>query len=226
MQSKKMILITIVSLFLFSACGYNVVFKPIDLKKKFVHDVFLEPPDSKKKLTVPVIPMILPYRDIKKKKIYIQSTKNTLKLFASIADNAGKREESLGIREELCREARKYIKIYVKPILNDSEAIQHLETKLEIAKLHLLTVILYFDLALYNQAQDYLNLINKRYGDDLAVLDIIIDQTDIGFSTIAEGIKDLQNQILFQTKGKKNTKKVRNGVLLGERGYIIGRQYV
>lgn len=217
-----------VSLFFFSACGYDVVFKPIDSKKKFVYDIFFVPPDSKKKLTEPVIPkesskkattpkkysttekwsnqMILPYRDIKKKKKYIRSTKKNLKLFALIADNANKREEATGSRKELCREAKKYIEIYVKPILNDSEAIQHLETKLEIAKLHLLTVILYFDLALYNQAQDYLNLINRRYGNDLAFLGTTIDQTDIGFSTLAEGVKDLQKKILLQTKGK-NTKK-------------------
>lgn len=223
MKFKKKILMIMASLFFFSACGYDIALEPMDSKKKFSCNVLVVPPDSKNNLTEPEIskenskktsslkpenintkdlanPIILTHADIMKKKAYIQNTKKILKLFLIIADDTGKRKKFLNIGDVIEREAMKYIEIYVKAIVNDSEAINHIETKLEIAKLHLLTAILYFHIAQYDQAQNYLNLIHKRYGSDMALLGTTIDQSDVGCSTISEGVKKLQDRIFIQKR--------------------------
>ena len=212
-----------ISFFIFSACGYDIALEPINSKRKFSYNILVDPPDSKKKLTDSEIseknpkktaslkpenvhtknlpnPIILTHADIKKKKAYIQNTKKIIKLFLLIADDTGKRKKILATADDIGHEAMKYIEIYVKAIVNDSEAINHIETKLEITKLHLLTAILYFHIAQYDQAQNYLNLIHKRYGSDMALLDTTIDKMDVGYNTLSEGVKDLQDRVSIQKR--------------------------
>ena len=99
--------------------------------------------------------------------------------------------------EEIGQEANKYIKMYVEPIIFDHNAIENLETKAEIAKLHLLSAFLYFDLAGYYQSSYYLNRLNGRFGTEY-LSTITTEHRDYDFNTLAEGIEDLEREIAIK----------------------------
>lgn len=143
--------------------------------------------------------LVLPGTHISKKNTYIQNLKATLKSFRKVAGDNRENEKGLNT-EELRREADKYITIYVKPIINDRVAHYNFETKVEIAKLHLLIALLYSDVGRYKPAEHYLNLIDTRYCNHGFLLSLALDPADIGYSTLAEGIKALRKLISFQPK--------------------------
>ena len=208
MEIRKTILVITVSCMILSGCTYDLFVVRSGSKKKpetpkMTNHTFPKINRAKAQdydmISLPD-PIILTHTDIEKKKIYILTAKETLKLFRLIADDTLKRGKTLSL-DELGREAHKYMEMYVKPLINDSEAYENSETKIEIAKLHVLGAFLYFDIGGYNKARQYLDLIHTRYGKDSYLLGISIDQKDIGFTSLADGIKELQTKLSVQTKG-------------------------
>lgn len=208
MEIRKTILVITVSCMILSGCTYDLFVVRSGSKKKPETPKMTNHTSSKinraKVQDYDMIsfqnPIILTHTDIEKKKIYILTAKETLKLFRLIADDTLRRGKTLSL-DELGREAHKYMEMYVKPLINDSEAYENSETKIEIAKLHVLGAFLYFDIGGYNKVRQYLDLIHTRYGKDSYLLGITINQKDIGFTTLADGIKELQTKLSVQTKG-------------------------
>ncbi|MBW2566806.1 MAG: hypothetical protein JRE24_07990, partial [Deltaproteobacteria bacterium] len=207
------------------ACGgYDLVLEPMESSSRFAYNLFVVPPDSEpeEELVEPEItqgppwkpiktecpdidttnwpdPFVLTHADIKKKEAYIRNTKKTLQLFRLVADDTIRREEILSVQELAC-EANKYVKVYVKPIMDDPEANKNLETKLETAKLHLLSALLHHDMGMDYQAELYLDLIRERYGNDPSLLDVTMDPTDTGFITLREAIEHLEERVSIQAE--------------------------
>ena len=202
MEIRKTILVITVSCMIFSGCTYDLFLVPSGSKKKSetLKVTRHTPPknDRGKFVDYNTIrlpnPIILTRMDIKKKKAYIHNAKETLKLFRLIVGDTRTRGKTLSI-DEMGREAHKYMEVYVKPLINDSEANENSEIKIETAKLYLLSAFLYFDIAGYNKVKQYLNLIQKRYGKDSYLRRMRIDQKDIGFVTLAEGVEELQKRM-------------------------------
>jgi len=139
-------------------------------------------------------PIILTRMNIKKKKAYIHNATQTLKRFREVISNMQSRGKTLSM-DELSRESHKYMEVYVKPLINDPEANENSELKIETATLYLLCAFLYVDIAGFDKGTQYLNLIQTRYGKDSYVHKIRIDQKDVGFSTLDQGIMELQKRI-------------------------------
>ncbi len=208
MKTKKTILMVTASFMIFLGCTYDFIYVRGGSKNKAETPKITNyiPPPRIHRIT-PVDyhtmalpnPIILTRMNIKKKKEYISNAKETLKLFRLVVCDTRTREKTLSVHE-LGREAHKYMEMYVKPIMNDSEAIENSETKIETATLHLFCAFLYFDIAGYNNVTQYLDLINTRYGKDSYLLSMRIDQKDIGFATLAQGVKELQKRLPVHIK--------------------------
>ena len=147
---------------------------------------------------------MLTHADTDKKKIYINRAKETLMQFRVLARDTRNLKDDFST-EELGREADSYVKNYIEPIINDPDAVRNMEIKAEIAKLQLLSAALYFDLAGYYQAKYYLKRLTEQYESDF-LSSVTIDQMDIDFNTLAEGIEGLQRMISSkQTVNTENT---------------------
>ncbi len=195
------ILITMIlsSIFFFSGCGYGLYFVHGPETQEEVQ-VVTENEDSVKDessqyyyATYLVDPIMLEHVDLAKKKAYIKNVKETLVNFYKVARDTHRRQNDNFIKE-LGREVNNYVKIYIEPVINDPEAVENLETRPEIAKLHLLSASLYFDLSGYYQAKFYLERLSERYESEF-LSSITIDQMNIGYSTVAEGVKGLKEKI-------------------------------
>ena len=197
----RKIIMMMVSAFIFSGCGYVLVHVDQDKNASNPVAVTEETLDKGVKsryyyTTQSPSPIALTHTDIANKKVYIERAKETLMQFRVIARDISKREDELFVKE-IGREANNYVKNYVEPIINDPDAVGNLETRAEIAKLHLLSASLYFELAGYFQAKFYLERLTGQYENDF-LSSITIDQLHMGYSTVSEGIQDLQKKIALK----------------------------
>ncbi len=212
MAIKKISVMILASFFTLSGCGYGLYFVQMDKEEQVEIQVTAQEESKTGEdeasryyyTTHSPSPIILTHADIDKKKVYISRAKETLMHFRTMARDTAMRKEEVFIKE-VGREANSYVKIYIEPILNDPDAIGNLETKAEIAKLHLLSASLYFELAGYFQSKFYLERLVEQYENDF-LSGITIDQMHLGYGTVAEGIKDLQKRIsLKQMTTTSNT---------------------
>lgn len=195
MGIKKIILIITGSFVFFAGCGYDLVLVP-----KQPNDETTKTSNLKLKNYYPatvINPIVLTHADFAKKKVYVFNTKITVEQFRLFAGDTRKFEDNLKT-EELGREANKFIKMYVDPIIHDNEVIENPETKAEIAKLYLLSASLYFDLGRPYQARYYLDWLDGRFGGEYLSA-ITTEQGDDGFITLAEGIENLRKKISTDT---------------------------
>jgi hypothetical protein len=214
MQRTKKILVMTASLLLLSSCSHDLVFEPMDAITRLAYNVYVVP-DSKEPLTdsetsqepppeatIIIVcehpdtanwpnPFIVTYTDIRKKEAYIRNVKEILKLFRLIAHDTIRRKEFLSAQELACQ-TDKYISVYVQPIMSDSEANNSLETKLEIATLHVLCALLHHDMARDDLAELHLDELRELEGNDASLLDVRIDPADIGFITLRAAMRDLE----------------------------------
>ena len=197
----RKIIMMMVSAFIFSGCGYVLV--RVDQDKNASNPVAVTEETLEEGVTSRYYyttqspsPISLTHADIANKKVYIERVKETLMQFRVIARDISKREDELFVKE-IGREANSYVKNYVEPIINDPDAVGNLETRAEIAELHLLSASLYFELAGYFQAKFYLERLTGQYENDF-LSSITIDQLHMGYSTVSEGIQDLQKKIALK----------------------------
>jgi len=131
-------------------------------------------------------PVVIGHLDIRKKKTYVENTWKTLKTFERSATDAAKREKP-GLQGTLSREMAAYFEYFVEPILKDDKAVGHLETKLDVAKVHLLSGIVFAHLGETSPARKLLKRFDERYGNDPSFLSATLDYETTGFGSLAEG---------------------------------------
>ena len=203
MTTRRLIITIVTSFIILSGCGYALVHVDPDenlatqVTEKDESDGVNDETSRYYYTTQSLSHIALTHADIAKKKNYISSVKDTLMNFCLIARDTTRRENELFIKE-IGREANSFVKIYVEPIINDSEAVRNLETKSEIAKLQLLSASLYFELGGYFQAKFYLERLSGQYESDFLSSVTMDHQMHLGFSTVADGITDLQKRIALK----------------------------
>jgi len=201
MTIRKKIVTIIASFFFVSGCGYGLYFVKVDPGEEVTTPITTkgeadEAGDQTNRYYYSgrsQSPVILTHADTDKKKVYINRAKETLMQFRVLARDTRNLKDDFSTKE-LGREADSYMKNYIEPIINDPDAVGNMEIKAEIAKLQLLSAALYYDLAGYYQARYYLKKLTEQYENDF-LSSVTIDQMDIGFNTLAEGIDGLQKMI-------------------------------
>jgi hypothetical protein len=139
-------------------------------------------------------PAAVSHMSVDKKQDYIRDAESTLKVFNAAAMDLHTRGKPIA-QQELAREVKRYIKGQVKPIIVDFEAGNNLETRLEIAKLQLLCGFVYLELEDPWEAVGVLREMERRYGDQPDLLRADLERNDLGFASIAEGMRDLEDRL-------------------------------
>lgn len=142
----------------------------------------------------PTRPAEVSHMDIARKQDYIRTTKATLKTFQRSARDLRDRNRPL-VLQELSDEVHRYIRLQVDPIVNDFEAGNNLETRLEIGKLQLLSGLVYVELGETGKVRRLLREMNRRYSTHSSLLTTAIDRNDIGFSSLEEGMQALRERL-------------------------------
>jgi len=140
-------------------------------------------------------PAVIAHLDIRKKKIFIESVWKTLKTFERSATDAARRKKP-GLDKTLAREMDVYFRNYVNPILDDTEAVGHLETKLDVAKVHLLSGLVFAHLGEPSPARRLLKRFDERYGSDPSFLSSTLDYETTGFGSLSEGRDALGRRVI------------------------------
>lgn len=92
-------------------------------------------------------------------------------------------------------EVAKYVETFAMPILNDSEALQNLETRLEVAKVNLLSAYALYETGSYSQARRLLKMYDKRYRKDVSIETAMVDSREIEFATLGEASQNLRSKL-------------------------------
>lgn len=142
----------------------------------------------------PPRPAVVSHLDISQKKAFIDKTRSTLKTFHDTARDLRHRGDNRS-RSELAGGAERYIETQVEPIVNDFEADNNLQTRIEVAELQLLCGMLYFELEKYWQAHLLLRDMERRYRDRPEVLHAALDPNEFGFRDIDDGIRSLGQRL-------------------------------
>lgn len=142
---------------------------------------------------------VLGHMSVPQKSIYLENVRKNLKVFRLTAKELDThrritREEA----QEVCNgqqfrcEVQKYIEIYAMPIIEDPEAQEHIETRLEVAKVTLLSASAYEETGQDGRARKLLSLFNKRYKKDTSIQNAVVDPAEMGYSRLAEGAAQLE----------------------------------
>lgn len=138
-------------------------------------------------------PASFSHLDVASKQAHIDSVRSTLKVFHATALDL-RRRDRFQSRQSLAAEVDRYVELQVQPIINDFEAGTHLRTRLEIAQLQLLCARIYLELEDYRQVNALLKDMERRFGDQPDVLNATIDRQTIGYGSIAEGMRNLEER--------------------------------
>jgi hypothetical protein len=136
---------------------------------------------------------VLGHLDISQKKTYIQSVKNSLRTYRLLAEDLGQRQKPESF-SALGAEADKFIHLYVLPIVDDPEASSHIETKLDIAKLQLISGYTYAELDMIPMAKQQHEQITNDFGSDLSIMDATLGEPGLNHATIGDGVNGLKQK--------------------------------
>jgi hypothetical protein len=131
--------------------------------------------------------------DSEAKLAYLQNVKNSIKAFNQVVLDLRYYHRNVNFIE-LVEEIESYVENYVDEVLLDSEANSGIETRMEIGKLHLLVVQLYMDMGYRIKPVEYLEIFHKRYDRDAVLLEKSLDPDDIGYSTLGQGMRMLEER--------------------------------
>ncbi|OEU50960.1 MAG: hypothetical protein BA871_02500 [Desulfuromonadales bacterium C00003096] len=98
-------------------------------------------------------------------------------------------------REGFHCEVARYVEVYVMPILNDAEALHNLETRLEVAKVNLLSAYVLYETDNSGQARSLLKLYDKRYRKDVSIETAMVDSRDMEFATLGAAARNLRSKL-------------------------------
>lgn len=105
-------------------------------------------------------------------------------------------EEPAGCqREGFHCEVARYVEVYAMPILNDGEALQNLETRLEVAKVNLLSAYALYETGSFGPARSLLKMYDKRYRKDVSIETAMVDSRDMEFATLDEAAQNLRSKL-------------------------------
>ena len=159
-------------------------------------------------------PVIPKYMDIKVKQEYVKNVKASLKLYNRVILDI-KYYHGKNNYKELAKEIDQYVKIYVKTILLDSELNGSMDTRVEIAKIHLFVISMYLDMGYDDRAWEYLESFHAHYDSDRYLLDLTLNSGEIDYPTLGTGMRLLEERALRNGHGfvhgimypKRNTQK-------------------
>jgi hypothetical protein len=92
-------------------------------------------------------------------------------------------------------EVARYVEVYAMPILNDAEALQNLETRLEVAKVNLLSAYALYETGSFGPARSLLKMYDKRYRKDVSIETAMVDSRDMEFATLGETAQNLRSKL-------------------------------
>jgi len=193
MGTQKNILVAMIVFFLFSACQQSIQLTSVKSDKTVANATDTEPKSEYYAAFSSVDPIPLTHVDIGKKVAYINNASTTLKHFYTVAKDLNKRDDIVN-RKLLGLESSKYILQYVKPILNDSDAISNQYTKAKVVNLHLACAYLFYELEGYNQAKYHLRRLVEGYESSF-ILSVSPDKIYGNINTVAEGIAHIDKMI-------------------------------
>lgn len=145
---------------------------------------------------------VLDHLNTSQKRQYLAEVKQTLVHFRTTAvdlqchqpqpvDGEPVRYQKEGFRCEVAR----YVEVYAMPILKDQEALQNLETRLEAAKVNLLSAYALYETGATSEARRMLRMYDQRYRKDVAIETAMVDSRDMEFATLGEGARNLRSKL-------------------------------
>jgi len=141
-----------------------------------------------------VRPAIVAHMDVAQKKLYIANVKESLKSLLRSAEDVARRKKPQSLTQ-LRVEGDKFVRAYVVPILGDKEAMAEIDTRLEVAKLYLLTSRFYLQTEASEQSRMYLSRLERGFGDNNIFMNTSIDRNDVGCGSLQEGVDDLRKEL-------------------------------
>jgi hypothetical protein len=140
----------------------------------------------------PPRPAVVSHMNVVKKQAQIDNVKSTLKIFRASAQDLRGRAKPAEMAQ-LSDAAERYIDLQVQPLVEDFEVDNNPRTRLEMAKLQLLCGLVYLELdnAEWN-IYKLLREMERQYGNQPDVLNAVIDRNDVGFGTISDGMRSLE----------------------------------
>jgi hypothetical protein len=146
---------------------------------------------------------VLGHMSIPQKKIYLDNVRQNLKVFRLTAKEleshrrmTPEEAQQACSGKEFCCEVQKYVELYAMPIIQDSEAQEHVETRLDVAKVTLLSAAIYEETGQDRRAMKLLKLFNKRYKKDNSILNAVVDPVEMGCSRLEDGAAKLEIKLL------------------------------
>ncbi|UCH23083.1 MAG: hypothetical protein JSU83_07725 [Deltaproteobacteria bacterium] len=144
-------------------------------------------------------PVIPKHVDIKAKQEYLRTVRKSLKLYNQVMLDIKRYHGSYNFKE-LAKEIDKYVNIYVKNILLDSELNSSIDSRVEVAKIHLLVTSMYLDIEYDDHAREYLELFHELYQNDTYLLDMTLNSNDVGYPSLGIGMKELEERAFRKVK--------------------------
>ena len=141
----------------------------------------------------PVEPLVSIDVDEAAKLDYLRNLKNRLKDYHEVAVDIKYYHDSTNFKE-LAKMIDKYIETYIDDILPDTDASGNIDIQIENAKIHLVVIALYFDIGFQMKAVKYLELFHNRYHADTFLLEKTLNPKDIGYSSLGQGMKVLEQR--------------------------------
>ncbi len=147
-------------------------------------------------------PPVLDHMNVSQKMLYMENVKQTLAVFRTtfndIEDHA---PEPSSNAPPSCEDKRfpcevyKYVDVYAMPIISDQWALSDPQTRLEVARINLLSAYALYESRHYGKARKLLGLFEKQYGEDSAVLSTPVEPGETDFPTLGEGLKALKRKL-------------------------------
>jgi hypothetical protein len=137
--------------------------------------------------------------DLSQKLVYMDNVKRTLMVFRTSLTDIEQHSPELPPEEQpLCEdqsfscEVFKYVEVYAMPIITDDGAQANLQTRLDVAKINLLSAFALYETGQNGKARSLVRLFEKQYGDDPSILNASVESGELEFSTLAEGLRSLK----------------------------------
>jgi len=140
---------------------------------------------------LPVEPVILSHLGDTQKRSYVAGVKQNLRHLLATAGDLASRNKPAPL-SQLASQAQKYIETYVRPAIADPTLSEDLETRMEVAKVHLLVGYVYARCGTTKQAGKDVELFKRRYADDPAVLSSALDRNDFDADNLGQALQTLE----------------------------------
>lgn len=148
-------------------------------------------PTTRPVTELPVEPVILSHLGGAQKRSYVAGVKQNLRHFLATASDLSSRNKPASL-SQLAAQAQKYIETYVRPAIADPTLSEDLETRMEVAKVHLLVGYVYARCGTTKRAGNDVELFKKRYAGDPAVLSSALDRNDFDADNLGQALQALE----------------------------------